>query len=99
MTRRAIQTTLTCSRSWAATGMHLGVNTVAAAQLSGGSRTTLGLIPAGTGNDLCRGIGLDAHDAVAAAAVIAAGHSRSLDLAQVGDTYVGGCLPRASTPW
>ena len=72
--------------------MHLGVNTAAAAHLLGGSRTTLGLIPAGTGNDLCRGIGLDPHNAVAAAAVIAAGHSRSLDLAQVGDTYVGGVL-------
>ena len=72
--------------------MHLGVNTAAAAHLLGGRRTALGLIPAGTGNDLCRGIGLDPHDAVAAAGVIAAGHSRSLDLAQVGDTYVGGVL-------
>ena len=49
-----------------------------------GSRTTLGLIPAGTGNDLCRGIGLDPDDSVAAAAVIAAGHTRSIDLARVG---------------
>jgi diacylglycerol kinase (ATP) len=72
--------------------MHLGVNTVAVAHLLRGSRTTLGLIPAGTGNDLCRGIGLDPRDAVAAAAVIAAGHSHSLDLAQVGDTYIGGVL-------
>ena len=71
--------------------MHLGVNTAAAAHLLGGRRTTLGLIPAGTGNDLCRGIGLDPHDAVAAAGVIAAGHSRSL-IARVGDTYVGGVL-------
>ena len=47
------------------------------------SRTTLGLIPAGTGNDLCRGIGLDPADSVAAAAVIAAGYTRSIDLAQV----------------
>lgn len=72
--------------------MHLGVNTSAAAHLAGGSRTTLGLIPAGTGNDLCRGIGLDPQDAVAAAAVIAAGYNRSLDLAQVGETYVGAVL-------
>jgi diacylglycerol kinase (ATP) len=72
--------------------MHLGVNTVAVAHLLTGSRTTLGLIPAGTGNDLCRGIGLDPRDAVAAAAVIAAGHSHSLDLAQVGHTYIGGVL-------
>ena len=72
--------------------MHLGVNTSAAAQLSGSSRTTLGLIPAGTGNDLCRGIGLDPQDAVAAASVIAAGYARSLDLARVEDTFVGAVL-------
>jgi diacylglycerol kinase (ATP) len=71
---------------------HLGVNTLAAAHLSGDSRTTLGLIPAGTGNDLCRGIGLDPQDAVAAAAVIATGDSRFIDLARVGDTYVGAVL-------
>ena len=68
--------------------MHLGVNTAAAAHLAGSSRTTLGLIPAGTGNDLCRGIGLDPQDAAGAASVIAAGHARSIDLARVGDTYV-----------
>jgi diacylglycerol kinase (ATP) len=72
--------------------MHLGVNTSAAAHLSGDRRTTLGLIPAGTGNDLCRGIGLDPPDAVAAAAVIAAGCTRAVDLARVGDTYVGAVL-------
>jgi diacylglycerol kinase (ATP) len=72
--------------------MHLGVNTSAAAHVSGDSRTTLGLIPAGTGNDLCRGIGLDPQDAVAAAAVIAAGYARAIDLARVGQTYVGAVL-------
>jgi len=72
--------------------MHLGVNTSAPAHLSGGSRTTLGLIPAGTGNDLGRGIGLDPQDAVAAARVIAAGYARSIDLARVQDTYVGAVL-------
>jgi diacylglycerol kinase (ATP) len=69
--------------------MHLGINTSAVAHRSSDSRTTLGLIPAGTGNDLCRGIGLDPQDAVAAAAVIAAGYTRSIDLARVGETYVG----------
>jgi diacylglycerol kinase (ATP) len=72
--------------------MHVGVNVSAAAQLSGGNRTTLGLIPAGTGNDLCRGIGLDPQDALAAASVIAAGHARSIDLARVEDTFVGAVL-------
>ena len=49
-------------------------------------RTTLGLIPAGTGNDLCRGLGLDPTDPVAAARVIAAGRTAPIDLALVGDT-------------
>lgn len=93
MTRRAIQDDADVLAVMGGDGMmHLGVNTVAAAHLSGGSRTTLGLIPAGTGNDLCRGIGLDPHDAVAAAAVIAAGYSRSIDLARVGDIFVGAVL-------
>jgi diacylglycerol kinase (ATP) len=72
--------------------MHLGVNTSAAAHAEGRSVTTLGLIPAGTGNDLCRGIGLPPKDAVAAAEIIAAGHSRSIDLARVAETYVAAVL-------
>jgi diacylglycerol kinase (ATP) len=93
MTRRAIQDGVDVLAVMGGDGMmHLGVNTSAAAQLSGDSRTTLGLIPAGTGNDLCRGIGLDPQDAVAAAAAIAAGHSRAIDLAQVGDVYVAAVL-------
>ena len=51
--------------------MHLGINTVAAAPGSAAG-VPLGLIPAGTGNDLCRGLGLRPADPVAAAAVIAA---------------------------
>jgi diacylglycerol kinase (ATP) len=72
--------------------MHLGINTVAAQHFSGSRRTALGLIPGGTGNDLCRGIGLNPQDAVAAAAVIATGETRVIDLARVGDTYVGAVI-------
>lgn len=72
--------------------MHLGVNTCARAHLATGSRTTLGLIPAGTGNDLCRGLGLDPMDGAGAAAVIAAGYTKSIDLVEVADRYVGGVL-------
>jgi diacylglycerol kinase (ATP) len=72
--------------------MHLGVNTCAVAHLSSGTSTTLGLIPAGSGNDLCRGIGLDPRDVLAAADVIAAGHTRAIDLARAGETYVGTVL-------
>lgn len=72
--------------------MHLGANIVARQQLSGDHRTTLGLIPAGTGNDLCRGLGLGPADPVGAAEVIAAGHTRRIDLARVNDRYVGAVL-------
>jgi diacylglycerol kinase (ATP) len=71
--------------------MHLGVNTCAQQHLLGGD-STLGLIPAGTGNDLCRGVGLDPKDPVAAAAVIAAGRSMPIDLIRVNGRFVGAVL-------
>jgi diacylglycerol kinase (ATP) len=93
MTRHAIQDDADVLAVMGGDGMmHLGVNTVAAAKPLGGSRTTLGLIPSGTGNDLCRSVGLDPQNAVAAAAVIAANYSRSIDLARVGDTFLGTVL-------
>jgi diacylglycerol kinase (ATP) len=93
MTRHAIQDGADVLAVMGGDGMtHLGVNAVAAAHLSGDNRTMLGLIPAGTGNDFCRGVGLDPKNAVAAAVVIAAGHSRFIDLARVGETYVGTVL-------
>jgi diacylglycerol kinase (ATP) len=92
MTRQAVEDEVDVLAVMGGDGMmHLGVNTCAA-HLPPGSRTTLGLIPAGTGNDLCRGIGLDPRDAVAAAAVIAAGHARAIDLARIGHSYVGAVL-------
>ncbi len=69
--------------------MHLGLNTVAEAHANGTSVTTLGMIPAGTGNDFCRGVGLDPDDPIAAARVIASGEVRALDLARVNDRFVG----------
>lgn len=69
--------------------MHLGLNTVAGV---GAGKVSLGLIPAGTGNDLCRGLGFDADDPVSAAAVIAAGGHRLVDLLEVNGHYVGGVL-------
>ncbi|HET9872557.1 MAG TPA: YegS/Rv2252/BmrU family lipid kinase [Propionibacteriaceae bacterium] len=69
--------------------MHLGVNSCARGRQSGYSQPTLGMIPAGTGNDLCRGIGLDPGDPLAAAAAIAAGVVKQIDLAQANDRYVG----------
>ena len=69
--------------------MHLGLNTVAAI---GGGDVVLGLIPAGTGNDLCRGLGLEPTDPVAAATTIAVGGRRTVDLMEVNGEFVGGVL-------
>lgn len=69
--------------------MHLGVNTVTGV---GGGRVPLGMIPAGTGNDLCRGLGLGSTDPIAAAQAIAAGRRRSVDLIEVNGHFVGGVL-------
>lgn len=71
--------------------MHLGVNACARGQLSDGG-PLLGLIPAGTGNDLCRGVGVDPEDPVAAARTIAQGSSRKVDLLRVNHRYVGAVL-------
>jgi diacylglycerol kinase (ATP) len=68
--------------------MHLGINVVA--DRSGASN--LGMIPAGTGNDLCRGLGMSAEDPVVAARAIATGTARPIDVLAVGDGYVGGVV-------
>ena len=61
--------------------VHLGVNAVA------GTRTTLGIIPAGTGNDVARYFDLPRKDPVAAADRVVAGATRSSDLARSGTKY------------
>lgn len=67
--------------------MNLGLN--AAAE----SEVPLGLIPAGTGNDFCRGIGVS-RNPVAAARVIAAGYTRRMDLMLAEGNLVGGAHRR-----
>ena len=57
--------------------MHLGANACA------GTATPLGLIPAGTGNDSCRGLGLPPANPVAAARLVVRGDTRRIDLAKV----------------
>lgn len=49
--------------------------------------TTLGLVPAGTGNDLARELGLPA-DPVGAADRLVAGRTRRIDLARIGERHV-----------
>lgn len=68
--------------------MHLGINVVA--ERPGVSH--LGMIPAGTGNDLCRGLGLSRKDPVRAARAIVDGVPRPIDVLKVGDAYVGGVV-------
>ncbi len=61
--------------------VHLGVQAVA------GTDTRLGIIPAGTGNDVARYLDLPRSDPALAADVVARGRERVIDLAQVGPTY------------
>lgn len=60
---------------------HLGVQAVA------GTTTRLGVIPAGTGNDVARYLDLPRRDPAAAADRVIAGRTRTIDLARSGDRY------------
>lgn len=60
---------------------HLGVQAVA------GTATRLGVIPAGTGNDVARYLDIPRRDPAAAADRVIAGHTRTIDLARSGDRY------------
>jgi diacylglycerol kinase (ATP) len=52
-----------------------------------GSDVPLGMLPAGTGNDVARTLGIPAGDPAAAAARLVAWQPRAIDLARVGDRY------------
>ncbi len=58
-----------------------------AAQALAGSATRLGVIPAGTGNDVARYLGLPRKDPAAAAERVIAGRPRTIDLARSGASY------------
>ncbi|MFP5252392.1 MAG: diacylglycerol kinase [Actinomycetes bacterium] len=60
---------------------HIGAQAVA------GTGTNLGIIPAGTGNDVARYLGIPRNDPQAAADVVVGSRVRTIDLARVGDTY------------
>jgi diacylglycerol kinase (ATP) len=60
---------------------HVGVQAVA------GSRTALGIIPAGTGNDVARYFDLPRQDPAAAADRVAAWRTRTVDLARSGSKH------------
>ncbi|UCM86896.1 diacylglycerol kinase [Streptomyces marincola] len=61
-----------------------------------GTTTPLGLVPAGTGNDIARACGLPLGDPAAAARLVAAalkgGHVRAFDLGRVGPAWFGSVL-------
>lgn len=64
----------------------VGVNAVA------GTATPLGIVPAGTGNDLATELGLTAGGPLVAADAVVAGRSRTVDAVAVGDQWYGGVL-------
>ena len=61
-------------------------------QAVAGTSVPLGIVPAGSGNDFARALGLTPNDAPAAAKVIAAGHLRTVDAALAGDRWYAGVL-------
>ncbi|WP_243795246.1 diacylglycerol kinase [Saccharopolyspora gloriosae] len=60
-----------------------------ALQAVAGTDTPFGVIPAGTGNDHARMLGIPRHDPVAAARVVRDGAVRPIDLGRVGDRWFG----------
>jgi len=58
-----------------------------ALQAVGGTETPLGMIPAGTGNDVARYFDLPRKDPVAAADLVIAGRTQTVDLARSGGRY------------
>ncbi|MEU8271388.1 YegS/Rv2252/BmrU family lipid kinase [Sphaerisporangium sp. NPDC049002] len=59
--------------------VHLAVQAVA------GTDVPLGIIPAGTGNDIADALGIPKRDPLAAAGIVAAGETRVVDAARVGE--------------
>ena len=66
---------------------HLGVNACA------GTDVTLGVIPAGTGNDFCRGVGIPTK-VRAATRLIGQGHAERIDLVKADGALVDGATSR-----
>lgn len=58
-----------------------------AAQVLAGTKTNLGIIPAGTGNDVARYLGIPRNEPQLAADVVVGSYVRTIDLARVGSSY------------
>lgn len=63
--------------------VHLGL------QAAGGTDVPFGVIPAGSGNDFARSLGIPLADAEAAADVVVSAHERKIDLGRAGRTWFG----------
>lgn len=63
-----------------------------AVQLAAGTSTTLGIVPAGTGNDIARALGLDPEDPVEAVDVVLRGQVRRIDLGRAPGRWFAGVL-------
>lgn len=63
-----------------------------ALQVVGGTGIPLGIVPAGTGNDIARSLGLAPGDALAAADLVAGGHTRTVDLGRANGRWFAGVL-------
>lgn len=66
--------------------VHLGLQAV------GGTGTCLGVIPAGTGNDLARALGIPLRDAAAAAGIVVRGREREIDLGRTDGQWFAGVV-------
>jgi len=63
-----------------------------ALQVVGGTEVPLGIVPAGTGNDIARSLGLVPQDAPAAVRLVLAGRTRLIDLGRANGRWFGGVL-------
>jgi len=55
--------------------------------LSAGGTAQLGLVPAGTGSDLAKSLGIPARDLAACARIVASGRARTIDVGRIEDRY------------
>jgi diacylglycerol kinase (ATP) len=66
--------------------VHLGLQAV------GGTEVPFGVVPAGSGNDFARAIGVPLRDTAAAASIVATGAERRVDLGRMGDQWFAGVV-------